>query len=248
VSALVRAELLKLRTTRARFAYPLALLVLAGIGTAGTVGSAVDDERGTAAFQGDVVGTALVATLLALILGITIVTTEFRHGTATPTFLITPVRERVLGAKALAALLAGAALALLALVIVAAIAVPWLLALGHDLHLGDGDVSLRALQVIVSAALWCALGAAIGAAVHSQIGAIVGAIIWLLIVENLVIALLEWRHWGGVGDYLPGAAADAVGGAGAGSLDFWPALGVTLAYVAVIGAVGAVRTRRRDVT
>jgi len=41
--------------------------------------------------------------LFAIIVGITIVTTEFRHGTVTPTFLAEPHRERVLFAKAIAA-------------------------------------------------------------------------------------------------------------------------------------------------
>jgi ABC-2 type transport system permease protein len=248
VSALLRGELLKLRTTRARFSYPLVLLLLAGIATAATVGGAVDGERGTASFQSDLPGNALFATLLALILGITIVTAEFRHGTATPTFLVTPVRERVVVAKTVAGALVGALFGLFSVAVVAAVAVPWLLALGHAVHAGEGDVWVHALQVVLAAAAWGALGAAVGAVVHSQIAGIVGAVIWLLIVENLLVAVLGLVDWDGIGDYLPGSAINGVGGDPGGGLTFWPALAVTLGYVVAVGAVGAWRTGRRDIT
>ena len=46
MTALVASELLKLRTTRARFAYPVVLAAVAGLGTAATIGSAFDEQRG----------------------------------------------------------------------------------------------------------------------------------------------------------------------------------------------------------
>ena len=63
---------------------------------------------------------------MAIILGITIITTEFRHGTVTPTFLAEPRRERVILSKAIAAVVVAIGFALLALVVVAAVAIPWL--------------------------------------------------------------------------------------------------------------------------
>jgi ABC-type transport system involved in multi-copper enzyme maturation permease subunit len=98
VIALVRSELLKIRTTRSWWAYLIAIALLSALGAAGTIGSAMSSERGTADFQLDLLETMAVAVLISIILGITIITSEFRHGTVTPTFLAAPHREQVIGA------------------------------------------------------------------------------------------------------------------------------------------------------
>ena len=126
MTALVRSELLKIRTTRAWWAYLIVIVLLTGIGTAGSIGSAEIADRSTLSFQLDLVSTAGLSVLIAIILGITIVTTEFRHGTVTPTFLAEPRRERVILSKAIAAVVVAIGFALLALVVVAVVAIPWL--------------------------------------------------------------------------------------------------------------------------
>ena len=97
--ALARSEVLKIRTTRGWWAYLIVIVLLTGIAVAGDTGTAVDADRSQLEFQLGLVEAAGFAALLALILGITIVTTEFRHGTVTPTFLAAPRREQVLGSK-----------------------------------------------------------------------------------------------------------------------------------------------------
>lgn len=247
--AAMHSELSKVWTTRARYAYLLALVAFAGLGTAGAVGSGGGSDRGSADFQARVLEVAaLAAPLLALLLGITIVTSEFRHGTITPTFLATPARERVLGAKSIVATALGALFAVIALLVTAAVGVPWLAALGEELKLTDGDVAGYALQIVAAAAIWGLLGAAVGAAVHGQIAGLVGTLVWFLIAENIVIALLGLLDWEGAGDYFPGKAIAAVATDGGGVLGFWKALVVSLAYAAAIGAFGIVRTRRRDIS
>ena len=113
MTALVRSELLKIRTTRAWWAYLVVIVLLTGIGTAGSIGSAEIADRSTLSFQLDLVSTAGVSVLMAIILGITIITTEFRHGTVTPTFLAEPRRERVILSKAIAAVVVAIGFALL---------------------------------------------------------------------------------------------------------------------------------------
>src|SRR5215211_4777379 len=132
---LFAAELLKLRTLRGTWGYVLTVIALAALIAAGTIGAATQDERFALDFQSDLVrATANVTTLIALLFGLTLVTTEFRHGTITPALLGTPRRAVLLATKLLAGSAAGLALALTALVVVVGIAVVWLTAVDVPLE------------------------------------------------------------------------------------------------------------------
>ena len=73
----------------------------AGTGT-GNDGQALPDVGTSAYEQAAFRRGAANATVLLLILGIIGMTQEYRHRTATPTFLVTPRRGRVVAAKLLA--------------------------------------------------------------------------------------------------------------------------------------------------
>jgi ABC-2 type transport system permease protein len=248
VTNLVGAEWLKLRSVRSFWGYLAAATVFAGIGTAGTVGSARAADRAADSFIPDLAGLATLSALIALVLGIVVVTGEFRHGTITPTFLATPHRERVLGAKLVFALLGAVALVVLALVVIAAVALPWLLVLGDSITL-DAEVAKQAGRALLGAVLYAGLGVAVGAAVHGQVAALIGTLIWIFVVETLVSALLGVLDLDEVSGYLPNAAISVVlGDASAELLSFWPSVLVALGWIAAVGAFGLVRTMRRDVT
>lgn len=248
MSELVRAELLKVRTTRGWWVYLGVIVLLVGLAVAGDVGSNAD-VRSQRDFQVGLVESAGFGAVLAMILGITMVTTEFRHGTITPTFLAAPSRERVLASKALAGTLVFLLFGVLALVVIAAVALPWLAITGDEIHVLDGEVGTRAVETLLSAVLWGLLGIAIGSVVHSQVAAIVGTLIWIFVVENLIVGLLGLLDGEGVTAYLPFRALDAADGTGGDNLiSYWPGVAVSLGWIALIGAAGVVRTRRRDIT
>jgi ABC-2 type transport system permease protein len=249
VTALVRSELLKVRTTRSWWAYLIVLVLLVGGGTAVEVGSRSAGERHGLDFQLALVDLVGITSLLAIILGITFVTTEFRHGTITPTLLVTPNRERVLAGKLLAGLIVAVLLALLAFLVIVAIALPWTSIDGGELGLTDADVLERSGQALLGVVLWLLMGVAIGSTVHSQIAALVGTLIWLFVVENLLWGLFAWRDVDRLAEYLPFRALDAADGVGGEDLlSYGGGVAVSLAWILVIGAAGVVRTRRRDIT
>ena len=68
------------------------------------------------------IGAALLWWPLALLLGIVLVTVEWRHGSIVRTFLVTPRRQRVVLAKSTMGVLLGIAFAVVATLVVVAVA------------------------------------------------------------------------------------------------------------------------------
>lgn len=247
---LVKAELLKIRTApRTAIGLVLALVAIVALGTASTASSVEGPEAAETAAS-DVLEVVTTAAFFTLILGILIVTWEYRHGTITPTFLITPRRERVLGSKLLAGVAVGSALTLLSIVVALALARIWV-----DLEVQRGQWELAG-RLVFAAAAWAVLGVGIGAVLRSQVGAIVLAFVWFLIAEPIVGAgvdrLVE------VSDYLPGSALNRLVAADETALeDFgpeehafgvWGAAALVAGYAAAVAGAGFVVAARRDVS
>lgn len=249
MTALVSSELLKVRTVRSWWAYVGVVVLVSAISVAASIGAGDPGARGTVEFQRGLADTIGIATLIGLLLGITIVTSEFRHGTVTPTFLVMPVRERVLAAKAATAGIVALALALLSLAVAAAVSTVWLSAIGADLHLASGELGRAVGQQLLVTLLWALVGVAVGSAVHGQVAALVGTLVWIFLVETVLAGLLAVLELDGLVGYLPFRALDAAdGGAGEGLLSYGGGLLVSTAWIAALGALGVLRTRRRDIT
>lgn len=237
--ALFRSELLKLRTTRTAVVLALGLYAISVIAV---VANMITSDSLDRSVQADLPGAAGFAVLFAILFGILVMTGEYRHGTATPTFLATPRRERVLIAKTFAAAVGGLTLALSALVLVYAVALPWLLVTGDSILLFERDPLRGALGLLVASAIWGALGVGVGAVVRSQVGAMIGVLVWFLILEPLV-GHLSSR----VSPYLPGAALGAIF-EGSEDLSSLAGAAVSLGYAAAFCAAGTILTVRRDIT
>jgi hypothetical protein len=238
------SELLKIWTApRTIFGILLAELVIVGLGTVGHVHSARHSDPLPPFFIQDLISIPAAAVFFAVLLGVLITTTEYRHGTITQTFLAFPVREQVLGAKALAAALVGALLVLPAIALALGIAFVWVG--GHQgFDLGSHEVGLIG-RLFVAAAVGGVLGLWIGAALARQLGAIIVVLGWLVFVEPIIGGLFpSTRH------YLPahGAILGLLGTGGDEAPSFGKALAVAVVYLAGLGALALAVTRRRDIT
>jgi ABC-2 type transport system permease protein len=245
---LVRSELLKIRTTRGSYVYLAVIVLLVGLGVASDIGTASEETRSDVGYQRSLVEGAGFAALLAAILGITVVTTEFRHGTITPTLLHTPRRELVIGAKAIAAVIVSLGFILLALAVLAVVGSIWLAAVGAPNKLAEDEVLGLAGKVILSAPLWALVGIGVGALVQSQVAALVGTLIWVFLGETILVGVLGLLDADKLADYLPFQALDAADGTSTDLLPHWTAVGVSLAWAVVLVAAGTERLRRRDIT
>jgi ABC-2 type transport system permease protein len=242
--ALIRTELLRLRTARSTWGLLAVALVLTvgwAVAVLAGVGGVGAPSRGTTEMRNALLGAAGLGMYPVLLLGVVAVTSEFHHRTLTSTFLAAPRRWRELAAKA-------AACALIApLVAVALLAVAW--AIGIFAGVIDATLQTDLLAVVARtmlvAACWAVLGVGVGAAVRNQTIAVIVPLVWLLGVETLIPAygliwLLPW---------LPGGATAAVAGTQfAGALPAWAALLVLVAYGLALLVPSALSIARRDIT
>jgi ABC-2 type transport system permease protein len=248
MSRLVRAELLKQRTTRSSLLLLLSMTALILLIVLLHVATLSATHVSGAGGQLKVVGWGTgIGALFAALLGAMSITAEIRHGTIRPTFLATPKRERVVAAKLLATTLMGIGVGLLAEGLVAGIVAAGLAIRGIPIALTAGDY----LQLLGGGALaggfFGAIGLGVGAAVRQQVGAVVGLTVWLILIETTLIGDVP-----SVGKFAPGAAAGAIAGAAqtqSASKLVAPAVGVLLlvAYMALAATTAVVVTNRRDV-
>ncbi len=240
---LIAAELLKAWTTpRTLFGILLAELAIIGIGTAGTVDSAASSNPLPPSFEQDLISVSSIAVFFAVLIGVLVITTEYRHGTISQTFLATPAREWVLGAKAVAAGLLGAAFVVPGVLLTLVIAEVWVG--GRGFHIG-GDELEQIARLLLGAAVGALFGLSIGAALGRQLGAFILVLGWFLIVEHAIAALFPSTE-----DYLPGRAAigGLLGTGGSEFPSFGEALPLAAAWVIGLGAIAVMVTRRRDIT
>jgi hypothetical protein len=175
-------------------------------------------------------------------------TQEFRFGTATSTYLVTPDRRRVLVAKALALSVAGLIIAAATMTLDLALSVLIIQARGRTVIWSGELVAVLAAAVVVIA-LYGMIGVALGALVRNQIAAVAGALVWLLALEGLLVTLLP-----AIGRWMPGGATVGLLQEGRpatthGSLlPAWAGGLVLLGYAAVLGLLASAVVLRRDIT
>lgn len=243
--ALLRAELIKLTTTRTALGLVVGASVVAGLGAFSTITSAKPEDLARPVHDQHFFMLASInLALFALILGVRSFTDEFRHGSIVPTVLAAPDRSRVVLAKVATTGAAGAVLAGVAQAAMLILAVPLIEAKAAHLAFEATDV-VAVGGLMMAGALWTAIGVAVGALVRHQVAAVVGALVWVLAVENLGAGLL-----GDAARFLPGQAAHALAQASqVGSL-LAPAAGgvVLVAYVLVTAVAATVRMARTDIS
>ncbi len=246
MTRLVRAELLKLRTTRDLWWTAAGTLLLAVLtvalnmtGPEDVTGMRLDSDAGVRT----VLGSASAGSLLLLLLGIACMAGEFRHGTATTTFLVAPDRHRTLVAKVLATTIVGVAIASAAIVITLAVAVPWLDAEGVTLDGRADDVAVALLGTLAVSPPAAAIGVGLGALLRNQTTAVVTALVWTVAVEALVGGFAPELY-----KFLPGGAFAATTGSSAIGETFGLGGGLllSLAYGAGFAVAGRAVLLRRE--
>jgi ABC-2 type transport system permease protein len=239
----LRAELLKLRSTRTTLGLVLGMVALLLLSVLLTGLLTTRTDLFDAENQRSLLGLGSLAGLFAALAGLLLVTSEFRFGTIRSTVLVTPRRRHVVAGKLAAAFLAGLALAVLAEALAYGIARLILSARDVPILLDRGDQAQLLLGSLVATALWGAIGVGVGAVVRNQVGAVIGLLATIFVVEGLLFALVP-----SVGRFMPSEAENALIGQTTRHL-LSPAAGgaVLVVWTAALAAAGIALVARRDV-
>ncbi len=264
----VRAELTKVFTTR--MWWVLAIIMVAYVGfTAVSIGFGLGYATDGAESSGFPLEFDLAAMtystavtvgfVFAVLLGALSVTGEYRHQTVTPTFLAVPQRGVALAAKLTVQYGLGAFYGVLAFVGSVGLGALGLAISGAGAQLDQASTWLLILRGIIAMGLWAGIGVGLGALVRNQVAASVIVVAFTQFVEPLLrFGSMINSTAGAIGQFLPGAASDAlVGGSfyslmmagGSGSQLEWWSGGLVLVAYAVAATIGGYFTSwRKDVT
>jgi ABC-type transport system involved in multi-copper enzyme maturation permease subunit len=241
--AQVRAELLKIRTTRTTIGLILGMIalillftLLTGLLTHPSGLVSKEDQR-------ELLSLSSFTAVFSALAGVLLVTSEYRYGTIRPTFLFNPVRSHVLAAKVVAGALAGLAFGILGEAIGWAIGYAILDGRGITVVLGSGDILLLTLGGLAGAVLWGAIGVGVGAIIHNQVGAVITLLAWGLVADSLLFGLVP-----SVGRFTPTRASDALMGLRVHHLVSPGAGAITLiAWAGALGVLGIALSVRQDI-
>jgi ABC-2 type transport system permease protein len=250
MTALVRAEWTKLFTTRVWIGLLIGACLLVTAFSIFFTAFAGDPESGipavgTEQYEELALATAANVTVIFLILGIIGMTQEYRHRTATPTFLTTPRRGRVVVAKLLAYGLVAIPVALVVLAVDVVVVLIYAGARGDAPSLAGDNLRTLGLSGLVLVA-FAVIGVGVGALLRNQVGAIVGALVYLYVVEPIVSSIGAIQ---GAYKWLPGGAVQAL------TSDFqapdllqpWQGGLLLLGYGLLAALLGTLLAVRRDV-
>jgi len=263
VIAAIRSEWLKLRTTSIPWLLSGIALVLTGLlillyfvnhgdggpDHQGGFGPPDPSVPHTVQQLRNLVGRGVNIYVFALLLGVLIITVEFRHKTVTTSFMVTPRRPLFVAGKLLIAAISGAALALVVLA-------GTVLGGGIALSAKGGSFSALAHQIgpvlpgmVLVYALLAILGVGVGSLLTNQVAAIVVCLGWFLIVENIIGGI-----WTGTVRWLPSGAAQAAANVSAGGnqqiglFSWWQGSLLILVYGLTFATLGSLVLTRRDIT
>ncbi|MEV4758299.1 ABC transporter permease [Micromonospora sp. NPDC049559] len=267
---LVRAELLKIRTTSTWWWLAIGAflsIVLAFAFNAWIASEVLNGKGETYGVTGESAGVAAQAAniytsgqylglMFVMLIGILMVTNEFFHQTATTTFLATPRRSTVIVGKLVAACVLGFTF-WLATTVIDLIAGGVFLGLNDQgPQLGEWTVQRALLFNLLAYAIWTVLGVGIGTLITNQLGAVITAAVLYLVgtqVVQLLFLLLsrlldnevvmKWQViWPAVASQVMISSSPTEF-----TPAWWVGALVLVGYAVLSGAIGIMLTRRRDI-
>jgi hypothetical protein len=237
--ALVRGELIKVRTTRTALGFAVTILgltllwVLLSFLTGDPV--SLEDKR-------TAINVAPLPLAIPLLLfGVVGATGEYRHRTLAPAVLIAPDRTRLTIARLVAYVLTALAIAVVIVALTLLIALA-LLPSTSGPDLGGDDFRRMIVGTLIASVLSVALGVGVGLLVKNQVAAVIGTLVWIMIGVQLIQLIDD-----DLPNYTTPPATVALGGSLDNEVSWSQGLIVMLAWAAAFLIAGLLVDHRRDV-
>lgn len=240
----LRAELLKIRSTRTTIGLLIGLIALALLFTILTCTLSPMSQLVTEQDQTSLLSFGSIAGVFAALAGVMLFTSEYRFGTIRPTSLFNPNRARLFVAKFVAGVLSGLLFGVIGEGLVFSIGITILKIRNVPSVMTGANMTELIVGAIVGTALWGAIGVGLGAIMTNQVGAVISLLAWGFVVENLVFGFLPK-----IGQYLPVHASDAMMGPIQDKLlpgDVGTV--VTVLWALALALIGVALLKRRDVS
>lgn len=255
----LRAEIRKVRYQRSTYGIIAAAVALSLIGGISIIASAQLPRRQMFMSLTDesvmqlVMASTAASYIFALVLGIVVSTTEFRHSTAVATYLAQPDRRIVMAAKMVVAAVMGAIVQFMSTGLGMTAAYLYVQRYPHFALPFDAYLRIMAGSVLVGVVLGV-VGVAVGSLIRSQMVAVALSILWLQLIEGLLVVFADWiGRWsmrGAIISVLDIAVRVRTPQQDIGITDTlgpWQATLLLLAYAGVFAFAAMRTTMRRDI-
>lgn len=242
----VRAEWIKLRTTRANIVLLLLALLVPVLLTVLVAGTApldsLPDDTPANRFSLALAGAGIGDTLLG-VLGVLVIGSEYRHNTVRVTFAAVPRRLRVHGAKIITVAAVGLVVGIVAVASSYLAGSAILGARGYGVSVSNAGVPRALVGAVVLAVLQALVGLGVGTIIRATAGAITLLVVYPVVVEALLVNFVP-----SVGKYLPFAAGAALQSPNGATDVLSPLVGglIFTAFTVALLIVGGALLRSRD--
>ena len=261
MSGSLRAELRKITTTRLWWIVLICILCWRSVRHLPATGVALlQPGAGGAAFSDPGIVRSIYnggnppGPVLALVLGIAAMGSEYRHQTLASTYLATPRRTQVLLGKAASLLLFGLLYGVASVRTGVLVAVPFVLVNDGSFFFDRADTWRSLVLGAGSLALWTMIGMGIGILIRNMLVAMLVGISFAYLVEPVVALVFFMRGWDLPLNLMPTGATNAMLGitspvlfASDNPFVWWQGALVLAAWCLLPALVAVLSTVRRDV-
>jgi ABC-type transport system involved in multi-copper enzyme maturation permease subunit len=155
-------------------------------------------------------GGNVLSRILAMVVGIVAIGSEYRYGTLAASYLATPRRVRMLLGKAGALLIFGVIYGIVSVAAGILVAIPFVLANNGSLLLDQPATWRSIILGVCSIALWTMIGMGIGILIKNMLVALLVGIILGFLVEPIVSVLFFVKRWDQLLNLMPTGATNAM--------------------------------------
>ena len=155
-------------------------------------------------------GGNVLSRILAMVVGIVAIGSEYRYGTVVSSYLATPRRLRMLLGKATALLIFGVLYGITSVGAGMLVAAPFVLAHNGSLLLNQPETWRSIILGVCSIALWTMIGMGIGILIKNMLVALVVGIILGFLVEPVISLVFFLNRWDQLLNLMPSGATNAM--------------------------------------